>query len=195
MAGELAFITATTNNQSVQVDFASWVLDAQNRGHVLANVEASNKPTHAESAYAALENSDGTVQIAIFAGMRMGSNAALFGITNSYEELEQAYLNGTNVRPRRCGGTLFLNARAGVPIIPGKCDAGLDWGPGSADSGSRDDFLWTKVSGTTEPMRQYMLMDSPTDTRRIFRRGFGSGRTMKTVLSETYVHLWERSFD
>jgi hypothetical protein len=195
LAGELAFITATTNNQVVQVDFSSWVLDAQNRGHVLANVEAINKPTHAESVYSALENTDGTVQVAIYAGIRDVYTLNHAGVLNSYAEIKNAHGNGISVTPRRCGGALYLQALAGVPVSAGKCDSGLVWGPGSGDTSARDDFAWKYAAGTTYPFKDYMLMDHPTDTKKIFKRGLGGQTAMKTVLSETYVHLWEKGFD
>ena len=40
MAGELAFVSATTNNQSVLVDFSSWVQDTARTRLVLGNVTA-----------------------------------------------------------------------------------------------------------------------------------------------------------
>ena len=40
MAGEVAFVSATTNNQSVMVDFASWVMDKTSNALILGNVES-----------------------------------------------------------------------------------------------------------------------------------------------------------
>ena len=62
MAGELAFVSATTNNQSVIVDFSSWVQDNNKNALVLGNVQVVDSPTYAEALYIALDNGDGTVQ-------------------------------------------------------------------------------------------------------------------------------------
>src|SRR6185295_8214768 len=45
VAGELAFVSASTNNQSVTVDFATWVRDRNKNALVLGNVETKNPPT------------------------------------------------------------------------------------------------------------------------------------------------------
>ena len=65
IAGELALITATTNNQSIWVDFSGWVRDKSNHGQILANVASSNPPRYAEAAYSAYRKSDGTPGISI----------------------------------------------------------------------------------------------------------------------------------
>ena len=70
LAGEVAFVTATTNNQSVMVDFASWVMDSTSAGLILGNVESVNPPTRAESVYYTVDNGDGTVSVKIAAAAR-----------------------------------------------------------------------------------------------------------------------------
>ena len=116
MAGELAFVTATTNNQSVIVDFASWVLDSTSTGLVLGNVQSVNPPTLAESVYYTVDNGDGTVCVKIAAaasGLTTGSD--------SFEDLDVAFANyhggpAAKPVPRRCGGALYLNFYCGVPV-------------------------------------------------------------------------------
>jgi hypothetical protein len=198
VAGELAFITATTNNQSVLVDFASWVQDSNKNPLVLGNVTSTNPPTHAEALYIALDNGDGTVQVMIDdAASRTRSMPT--GMTNSIVDLDIAYLAyqaglGPKPVPRRCGGALFLNAVFGEPVPAGKCDNGLKWASGFCSVGTNP---WTTVSGTTAPNNGYMQL---TKSSGLYKRaqavdGACYDADMKTVLSETYVHMWERNYD
>jgi hypothetical protein len=91
--------------------------------------------------------------------------------------------------PRRCAGALLLNFNYGEPVPAGKCDSGLAWqGAGASYAGKR----WDTESGTTAPMNQYMEM--PNGGSEYFQRG-PTPSTMRKVLSETYVHLWDKSFD
>ena len=65
VAGELAFVTATTNNQAVRVDFSSWVRDVSRRRQVLGNVESADRPQYAEGVYHVFSNPDGTVGVSL----------------------------------------------------------------------------------------------------------------------------------
>jgi len=196
IAGELAFITATTNNQSVQVDFASWVQDQNKNALVLGNVTATNPPPYAEALYIALDNGDGTVQIMIDdAASRTSSMPA--GMTNSVVDLDIAYLAyqaglGPKPVPRRCGGALFLNAVFDEPVPAGKCDTGLSWADGFCSVGSNP---WSTVSGTTAPNNGYMQLTKSSGAYKRAQTVNGACGTMKPVLSETYVHMWERNYD
>jgi hypothetical protein len=197
MAGELAFATATTNNQSVMVDFSTWVQDKNKNALVLGNVTSgAGAPTYAEALYIALENTDGTVTIMLDDA---ASRAKVMptGMTNSVVDLNDAYKawqNGLGPKPvpRRCGGALYLNTWFGEPVPAGKCDEGLAWAPGFCVKGAEP---WSKVTGTTAPMNGYMQL---TALGGAYQRGLLSGSscgTMRPVLSETYVHMWERNFD
>ncbi len=106
LAGELAFVSATTNNKSVKVDFASWALDKNRNALVLGNVQSSPPPTHSETVYLALEKPDGTIQIALStaAGLAPALGGSTTGVTNSLDELTTAYTNGAAVRGRRRAG-------------------------------------------------------------------------------------------
>ena len=196
VAGELGFVTATTNNQSVMVDFSSWVRDVSGNAMVLGNVQSVNPPTWAEALYVVLDNGDGTVQV-IIDDAASSTRFMPPGMVNSVVDLDVAYLGwqaGIQAKPvpRRCNGALFLNTWFGEPVPPGKCDAGLQWTPAFCSTGSR---LWSTVAGTTAPMNGYMQL---TQNGGAYRRAMVSGSTcgtMKPVLSETYVHMWERSFD
>src|SRR5262249_47723649 len=124
VGGELAFVTATTNNQSVTVDFASWVEDASKNALVLGNVQTSNPPKYAESVYIALDNGDGRVSIIIDDAARMAASMPA-GMTDSNADLRNAYQKwqgGSTAKPisRRCGGALYENYSFGEPIVPGK---------------------------------------------------------------------------
>jgi uncharacterized protein YjbI with pentapeptide repeats len=193
LAGEVAFITATTNNESVAVDFASWARDVNLVSMVLGNVQAVNPPTYAESVYVALDNGDGTVQIIIDDAARMtfllGGMPA--GMTNSTANLGAAYNawkagSGPKPIPLRCGGALYLKDRFNEPVPPGKCDSGLAWSTSVSINGAA---TWTSVAGTTSPMNRYMLLTPSGGTYQRAQAG-----ALKKVLSETYIHMWEKSY-
>ncbi len=196
VAGELAFITATTNNQSVMVDFSSWVLGVDDNAIVLGNPQSINPPTYAEALYMALNNEDGTISVALD-DAAAHTSVMPAGMVNSIVELNAAYLDWQGGRankpvPRRCGGAMFLNTWYGEPVPAGKCDSGLDWSPGFC---TRAAVPWSTVPGTTAPMNSYMqLAAEGVDYRRGAIVNDACG-TLKEVLSETYVHMWEKSFD
>jgi hypothetical protein len=184
MAGELAFVTATTNNQSVMVDFSSWVEDTTGKGLVLANVDSVNPPTYAESVYYTYQNPDGTFGVAI---TRIG---AITGVTSAYDELSSSYgsyRRGYNPKPQaiRCGGALFLNGPAydSQPVPAGKCDSGLTFVE-PAGVYPMGWAKWSSVAGTTAPMNAGMLLKAAAGTP--FLRA-----PNQPVLSETYVFMWD----
>jgi hypothetical protein len=197
MAGEAGLVSATTNNQAVLVDFATWVQDKNKNPLVLGNVTATSPPTFAEALYVVLDNGDGSVQV-VLDDSAARARAMPGTMTNSVVDLNtayQAYLGGMGLKPipRRCGGAQFLKTWYNEPVPPGKCDDGLSWNPGFCDMGTA---AWSTVAGTTAPMNGYMQL---TKAGGGYRRGLpqtdGSCGTMKTVLSETYVHMWERNYD
>jgi hypothetical protein len=150
MAGELAFANATTNNQSVLVDFSSWVQDKNKNALVLGNVESAAPPSYAEALYIAFDNGDGTVTV-VLDDAASRAKAMPIGMTNSVTDLNIAYLAfqsgvGPKPVPRRCGGALFLNAWYGEAVPAGKCDDGLSWAPGFCSRGTNP---WSVVANTT----------------------------------------------
>jgi len=200
MAGAIGFITATTNNVSVMVDFSAWAQDTSKNALVLGNVQSTNKPTYAESVYLTLDNGDGTVQVIIDDGtMGLSASSMPSGITNSYLELGDAYgswqAGQTTLKPTalRCAGALSLNQRFGEPIPAGKCDSGLTW-PSHVESCMSGFNKWSTVPGTTSPMNSYMSLTKPGG---VYVRAQAIGPSCapsKTVLSETYVHMWDKSY-
>jgi hypothetical protein len=188
-AGLSAFLAAHTNNRSVIVDFASWVVDVDGAGLVLGNVESAEPPRFAESVYYAYDNGDGTVGVAVGpASWLPGRGGYAEGVESSYQSLDVAYRmyqEGLFPKPipTRCGGTLFLHARYGEPVMTGKCDDDVSWVV-SEIGGQRG---WATESGTTAPMNGYMLL--PADADSGLRRGG------KLVLSETYVHMWDVNYE
>jgi hypothetical protein len=188
VAGELAFATATTNNQSVKVDFASWVTDSNHAGLILGNVQSASPPMYAESVYYTIDDGDGTVSVRMYFPMQVGS------LVSSALDLDMAYKRyqlgtATKPLPRRCGGALWLNLFYGEPVPSGKCDAGLTWFYSETIVGTR---TWSTVAGTTAPMNRYMVL--PVDGNHDYQRS-PNGGLLKTVLSETYVHMWEKNYD
>ncbi len=194
MAGELAFITATVNNQSVMVDFSSWVEDATGNGLVLGNVDNVAPPTYAESVYFTYQNPDGTFGVSISSIDVVSAPVdPLVGPlplpTNAYSELSTSYLAyrrgyAPKPSPIRCGAGLFLNTPAfGEPVPPGKCDTGLTFtlSSGGYPSGYK---RWNTVPGTTAPMNASMLMKNISSTP--FMRA-----ATRPILAETYIFMWD----
>ncbi len=196
IAGELAFATATTNNQTVLVDFSSWIQKKDKTPLVLGNVQPTNKPTYAEALYIALDNGDGTVSI-ILDDAAGTASAMPPGMIDSVVDLNAAYLayangSGSKPVPRRCGGALFLATWFGEPVPAGKCDDGLSWAPGFCMKGADD---WSTVSGTTAPMNSYMQLVKSGGSYQRALMVDGVCGALKPVLSETYVHMWDRNYD
>jgi hypothetical protein len=194
VAGELAFASASTNNQSVTVDFATWVRDKNKNPLVLGNVETRTPPTYAESVYIALDNGDGTVGILLDEAAALAAQMPA-GMTNGIDDLDAAYrawrdVNGAKPIPRRCGGALYLEAEYDEPVPLGKCDNGLSWGDARCVVGSKP---WSAVTGITSGPNTYMQL---TDVGGTYRRSATSSCTSaKPVLSETYVHMWGDPYD
>jgi hypothetical protein len=183
MAGLMAFVTATTNNQTVRVDFSSWVRDSSQEAIVLGNVESTELPQYAEGAYHTSLNDDGTVAVSL----SPLSVPASSGLISSQAELATSYTAfrygfAPKPVPSRCSGALYLGLTQGVPMPLGKCDAGLGWtdSPVGWPVGHK---AWSTVHGTTAPMNQYMFLPSGSGA---YERTPGRG-----LLSETYIFMWE----
>jgi hypothetical protein len=198
VAGLLAFATATTNNQSVMVDFSSWVLDSTGKGTVLGDVDGT--ATRRESVYTVVENADGTVAVLIgevgemapIGGASIGIPPPSDGIISNNQELGlawTAYLNSGSAYPlpRRCGGALFLNMTSWVAVPAGKCDSGLLFAQGAISYGT-----WAGVAGTTAPFNGRMWLT--TSSTAPYKKGT-TGYDNRRVLSETYIHMWDKNYD
>jgi uncharacterized protein YjbI with pentapeptide repeats len=185
VAGELGFATATTNNQGVLVDFASWTTDTGNNGLVLGNVESASPPTYAEGAYSVFSNGDGTYGVSI--ARLEAAGGTLIPAYNDLASSYTAYRSGQGPKPVpiRCGGALYLNLTYNEPIPSGKCDSGLGWAePGSLyPSGMK---AWSTVAGTTAPMNQFMYLPVGGSYPYPFLRAAN-----RPIVSETYIHMWE----
>ena len=196
VAGLLAFLTATTNNQSVTVDFASWVRDKNKNAYVLGNVQSNNPPTYAEAVYIALDNGDGTTSIIIDDAARNATSMPA-GMTNTNASLKSAYQSwqaGTAPKPipRRCAGALYANYRFGEPVPIGKCDDGLTWASGSCITGSQS---WSSVTAIWTGPNTYMQLTQPGGLYQRSQIVNGACAPLRPVLSETYVHLWTKGYD
>jgi hypothetical protein len=203
VAGELAFLAAV-RGAPVSADLSAWSRNAGNTGSVVLGNVAASAPTHAESVYSALDNGDGTVQIAV--GRASGGAAAsdLGSVVDSYGELDRAYrayLAGTGPKPnpKRCGGALYLAHRFGEPVRSGLCDEGLVWESDDDDRAAGrarwSDYTNASASPpyqTIAPHNGFMLIRAAGSAD--FERRAGDSR-FKPVLGETYVQFWERAHE
>ena len=206
LGGELAFATATTNNQTVNVDFASWVRKTDGKSLVLGNVAGS--PPWVEGSIMALEKPDGSIAVVFRRAPRAQPQSALTALATAY----QAWKDGTRATrpvPLRCAGAMLLHVMFHEAIPAGKCDPYL--APGSDLIGDTTDTsilgaaTWTSAGFTVAPYNTFMLLDSPTDTvnpvmtacTRNTLHMLGScdpGYGPYPVISETYIHLWDAPY-
>jgi hypothetical protein len=194
IAGELAFVTATTNNRSVMVDFSSWMRDALGNGIVLGNVESTNPPSYAEAMYSVVDNGDGTVAVVVgnaAPAIHGGVPPSMVDSTADLDAAYRSYLEGGSAKPlpKRCAGALYLNKTFGEPVPEGKCDSGITWSDISCEAGAEP---WTSVPGTTAPMNEYMRLSRPGSAMGMAVDGTCN---LKQVISQTYIHLWAPSYD
>jgi hypothetical protein len=194
VAGELAFVTATVNNQTVSVDFASWTKGTSGSGVILGNV--SDAPAYAEVAYVVFDKGDGTVQV----GMHIipGIAAPVIDSLENYEGALDSYLAGIGPEPRakRCAGALKAEKHALMLAPPGKCDNGLYYTGMWSEAGAA---TWASAGGTAMPYNQYMDLSAGSYAGCILNPD-GTGCSgppgwNKPILSETYVHLNEPAYD
>jgi hypothetical protein len=183
MAGQLAMITATTNNQSIWVDFSAWVRDRTNRGRVLANVDSVSTPRYAEAAFSAYTREDGTFGLSI---SPVPVSAPLISASDELGVSYDAYRYGQAPKPvaTRCAGAAYLNAKFGEPIPSDQCDLAVSWVESVAGY-PRGASPWSTVPGTTAPMNSAQLLPSGTQTDKYLR---AEGQP---IASETYTFLWE----
>ena len=164
---------------------------------VLGNVTSVNPPTYAEALYIALDNGDGTVQI-LLDDAASRAKVMPAGMTNSVVDLNAAYLAwqdglGPKPVPRRCGGALYLKTWFSEPVPARQVRRRPGLGPRLLREGRRP---WSTVC------RHHRSDERLHGAQQERRRATSAGRspaascgTMKTVLSETYVHMWEPNFD
>ncbi|CAN5841793.1 hypothetical protein BH11MYX4_BH11MYX4_04880 [soil metagenome] len=185
MAGELAMISATTNNQSIWVDFSAWVRDKTNRGRILANVATPETPRYAEAAFSAYTKSDGTVGISI---SPVPVSDPLISASDELGVSYDAYRFGQAPKPvpTRCAAAAYLNAKFGEPIPSDQCDTAVSWVDPAANPGyPLGAKAWSAMAGTTAPMNSVQLLPAGTNAD-LYLRTAG-----QPIASETYTFLWE----
>jgi hypothetical protein len=207
IAGELAFVTATTNNQVVNVDFASWVRKSNNTSALILGTVAG-APPWAEGSIMALDMPDGSVKMFQRRPPRNYSLSAADKLQTAYSNWQQGK-RSTKPVPRRCAGWLLIKAMNYNEVIPaGKCDPYL--APAFNMSGNLNMDLvfgaatWTSAGATAQPYSNNMFLDSPSDSGQMTACTaespdvFGqcdSGAGPFPVISETYIHLWDLPYD
>jgi hypothetical protein len=206
LGGELAFITATTNNQTVNVDFASWVRKADGKSLILGNVAGA--PSWAEGSIMAVEKPDGSVGVIFRRATATQPQPALTILDTAYQQWKVG-VRTTKPVPLRCAGHLLLFVLYRERIPAGKCDPYLtpttdllsDGGTGYVVGAA----TWASAGAGAGPYTTTMLLDSPTDTvnpvmsvcTRKTLVGIGEcdpGFGPFPILSETYVHLWDAPY-
>ena len=208
LAGLLAFTSATTNNISVNVDFASWERKADSNPLVLGNVAGS--PPYSESVFFAVERPDGLVDIRMRDFYTKPETSALHVLDEVYYEYLLRYgpYSAPPYTGRRCAGALLLNSSFGVPVPAGKCDdflkVAITFGGTASSDHVVSSALWTSagINGTaafnskmtiepyeaTNPVATYkMCIYDPA-------KPAGTPCNQYPILSETYVSTWDAPY-
>ncbi len=214
VAGGLMFAAATTNDVSVQVDFAAWVANENSNydGLILGRPEGT--PVRMDAVYRAVSLPDGNVLPVI---SQRPDNS--YGARDSYYDLAPYGYAPTSTRgralPKRCYGALVLNraAPSTYPSPTTKCDAfaiqvfadnavGLGQGALPAMGGLKWNYDVLQLeSGLTydspNGVSDYYQLIPPgkygcTTSSPTYDAAFQKCRY--PVLSETYVHLNEIPF-
>lgn len=206
VAGEIAFVAATTNNVSVKnVDFASWVRRIDGGILPLGNVSDSASPYWREGAFIAYHPDPNAYRTGFVS--LVDKNMYIFAPPNvsttvpsqwSLKLEYDKYKNGLRTKPvpKRCIGALTLNFYFREPIPAGKCDdmttnawAFFRDNAGSqyqvADRGTWHDY-WSGVNMT--PYNDEMRVATTLSYNFAGQPPITAGYT----LSETYVHLIEQ---
>jgi len=211
LAGLLAFTSATTNNVTVNVDFASWVRKADTNPLVLGNV--SGAPPYTESVFRAVENRDGSV------GIHMSPFSAATESSSGLDLIATAYRDwrdgkrSTKPFPKRCAGCKLLNHQYGEAIPSGKCDnflaveiaslydgrearppnwasGGVPWtSSGINGTAAHNSNMYIEAYEATNPVATYQMC--VYDPRYTY---VGQCSYYLPILSETYVSTWDAPF-
>jgi hypothetical protein len=206
VGGQLAFIAATTNTVSVDVDFAAWVRKNDKNPLILANVAGA--PGWNEGSFIAIEYADGSVGVT-FEALYDRFPASTFGSVKTLLELEDAYddyLDGRRATapvPKRCAGYLILWAYHGVPVPAGRCDGPVVSNYAKVMASSSSTNLWSQLltspvmpynswmeaerRETFGPQVDWVMREYADQAQTIVRGSY-------PILSETYIHLNEASY-
>jgi hypothetical protein len=209
VGGELSFITATTNNRSVNVDFASWVAREGSGNNPFVLGRPVGTPTVADAVYTVIQVPGGKVA----AHARAFGGAPSSPAWNSLSAADVAYRTaGSGVgKPtaKRCFGALQLHqSRPTVYLRPTtQCDSfALSQMAVAVAIGPINTYStrWSTTDGTVE---YYMGMESANGVAN-YRvpitpgtlgcssadSAYANGFCWWPSLGETYVHLNEPAF-
>lgn len=124
LAGLLGFASATTNNISVKVDFATWVMGTNGKPLILGNVGiVPTAPIAVESSFLTYDKGSGQVELVIL-DQAKGTTSTL----QDYSDIKSAFASwkaGTRTaKPmcKRCAFCRGLSEDFGEAIPAGKCD-------------------------------------------------------------------------
>lgn len=142
IAGMLSFISSTTNNVSVQVDFASYIQLKDGTYRVLGNPTVlSNTAQYPEGTFMTTLIDEGggnyTYRVLTYATK---TNNYYTTLLNAYDSAPL----GAKPEAKRCLGAKYLWQMRGVPVPGGKCDSGTVF----RDMGTSDQSLfipWTSM--------------------------------------------------
>lgn len=128
LAGELAFATATTNNVSVKVDFASWVRTKAGTKIILGNVGPGpdgGLPEYIEGTYTVTQRPDaGEVSLSLFQATHGTTSLKDFdtAVAPQFQDY-QAGLLATKPSAKRCMAAEAANVVFRDSVPAGKCDS------------------------------------------------------------------------
>lgn len=197
IAGELSFTTATTNNVSVNVDFASYVQLKDGSYYVLGNPSvASGTTQYDEGNYLTVLMPDGSakpiMQYITDYGPYKAADTNIGGHSPLNDALN-AYLNNTGPlpNPKRCLGWKYINLKTGAPIPSGKCDTGVlvdaeDWPV-------MESILWKNVAGATTNFLTDVTATPPLWLNYRYK-GTLTNWEYRPILGGTHVYLNEAPF-
>lgn len=183
VAGLSAFISATTNNVSVSVDFASWVMTTAGTPLILGNV--SGAPTGVESSFAAVEDPiNGQILLAMTPEVK--GTTALSDYASDLKVQYTAWKGGTRAQkpvPVRCSDFRYLNSDFGEPIPPGKCDryVALNFAGETAACGFTSTQTWSR--SFTQTWTQFL-----TSQAKVAVTPYNDLMYIPTSSTATYVH-------
>ncbi len=210
-AGLLVFAGATTNDVSVQVDFASWIGKASSGNDPIILGTVAGMPSRGDGVYRAILKPDGKV-IAVLTGRSWDAAAyPMFGVSGDVSIYRNP--NGTTlgtVVPKRCILAQELTAINPViyPLSPTKCDSFSI----QAFNDSRT-VPWYTIGGTpfnsdvTNP-NNVLFSETPDGVANYYMRvGVGSfcggakdpawdpnGYCKYPIIAETYVNMNETPY-
>jgi hypothetical protein len=204
LAGELSFVSSTTNNQSVQMDWDSTLLDNNGYGQILANIGVlpdGGLPPYSEGIWAAVDVGDGGIQIIFSSGY---GNSQSQAIDIDFSNARANWIQGLAQAPvpKRCGGWIYANSvdQVTYATIPdGKCDTYVYAQMAGGSEGTYDSWqdVLSDAGLPTNADNSFMKVAvPPTDGGAPFseQKTLGSPASLGTIISETYTFMNENSY-